>query len=193
MKERPIIFNTEMIQAILDDRKSQTRRVIKPQPKIDINIIPRGYCTLHDENGNWKIPRYGKIGDKLWVRETFHCYGQTEIIYKADNKPSFHGWTPSIFMPRIASRITLEITNIRPERVQDITTREAIKEGVKPDSLNKAFGTIWWKLYDTGKYETVNPIKSFQTLWDSINAKRGYPYKSNPWVWVIQFKKELKQ
>ncbi len=202
MKDRPIIFNTEMVQAILDDRKSQTRRVIKPQL-----LNPTWTGTRWVESGNdntihfeIKCP-YGKIGDRLWVRETWAVMEPAIIRYKAGGKDYFfnaiplsleyvftkHGssWRPSIFMPRIASRITLEITDIRVERVQDITRSDIRAEGlVCPEEL---------------KSDDVSPnykewyLKAFKDLWDSINAKRGYSWKSNPWVWVIQFKKELKQ
>lgn len=128
---------------------------------------------------------------RLWVRETWYprCadakdYGTDEIIYRADYggtggcvfRPS---WNPSIFMPRWASRITLEVTGVRAERVQDITEEDAKAEGV---ILHGG-----WNANDT-EY-AINYRGGFSRLWDSINAKRGYGWDKNPWVWVIEFKR----
>jgi hypothetical protein len=145
---------------------------------------------------------YGQVGDRLWVRETF-CYkvdpittvvSENEFWYKATNPEvikidddgshafrkdgwSASPWLPSIHMPRRASRITLEITNIRVERLQDIDEEDSIKEGILPFSPNGI------------AVSSTIPRKQFCTLWDSINAKRGYSWESNPWVWIIEFKK----
>ncbi len=195
MKERPIVFNTEMIQVILDDRKTQTRRVIKPQ-----FLNPTWTGTRWVESGNdntvhfeIKCP-YGKIGDRLWVRETWCAFVKEHIIdspyvYKSDMRDAEseecrqeyirlgypYQWKSPIFMPRIASRITLEITDIRVERVQDIPEREIFKEGITPAN---------WAGCNTDK-------EILARLWNSINYKRGYSWESNPWVWVIQFKNNL--
>jgi len=141
---KPIIFNSEMVRAILDEKKTQTRRVIKPQPKAVLSQLENSNLwtyTLCEKE--WKCP-YGKVGDKLWVRETWaNCKGlgivdenenPAEIIYRADEPwaEEWKGnWKPSIFMPHCYTRITLEITNIRVERVQDITEYDAKAEGVK--------------------------------------------------------------
>lgn len=185
MKERPILFSTEMVKAILDCRKTMTRRVVKPQSLFE------GKDGIITRYPNQEGCPYGQVGDRLWVRETF-CYkrdpitaitSDNEFWYRATNPEvikidddgshafrkdgwSASPWLPSIHMPRKASRITLEITNIRVERVQDITAGDTVKEGV------------------TGM--------SFQPLWDSINAKRGYSWQSNPWVWVIEFRQVKK-
>lgn len=152
-KARPIIFSGEMVRALLDGRKTMTRRVVKKQ-----------HCP------------YGQPGDLLWVRETWRqAQWKDGILYRADKARSLgmdeysdrHKWKPSIFMPRKASRLTLEITDIRMERVQDITTDDAIAEGIK-------------ELQGGAKVE-------FHNLWDSINAKRGYGWKANPRVWVVVF------
>jgi hypothetical protein len=184
MKERPIIMGAESVRAILEGRKTQSRRVIKPQPKfIGAPNVP---FKTDDANpkGIINCP-YGKVGDRLWVRETvffetFHQQSDAELerdgfnpnigvwVYRADNHdyPTITAnWTSPLFMPRIASRITLEITDIRVERVQDITEEDAIAEGV----------------------ESFNIVASYSYLWDSLNAKRGYPWESNPWVWVVTF------
>jgi hypothetical protein len=183
MKERPILFSGPMVQAILDGRKTQTRRVVKPQPeyweqtggyhypldKKPYRGAPVGRVRSIDE---YRCP-YGQPGDRLWVRETWHQYAGGEVIYRADYGPESYqagakGWRPSIFMPRWASRITLEITGVRVERVQDISADDARAEGVSaPDVL---------------------PRSKFATLWDSINAKRGYGWDMNPWCWCVEFK-----
>lgn len=162
MRERPISFSPEMAQAILDGRKTQTRRVIKSQPDecIWFGVRPTPYRhVINPQQPNVvhkniiKCP-YGKVGDSLWVRET---------------------WTiNSIFMPREASRITLEITNIRVERLQAISARDVIAEGV------------WDKTHTLGDF---NWQREWIEKWDSINKKRGYDWNSNPWVWVIEFVK----
>lgn len=192
MKERPIIFNGEMVRAILDGRKSQTRRVVKC---LDVPPV----C--------WKCP-YGVPGDRLWVRETFCIESSYEVgpypppfsdgrplnkhngwtcgewweqaHYKAtDPTPELEigtgdpgvKWTPSIHMPRWASRITLEIVNVRVERVQEIDEAGAILEGVDAEKYEKSY-----------RY-------AFSQLWDSINVKRGFGWDKNVWVWVIEFKR----
>ena len=200
MKEHPILFNTEMVKAILDGRKTQTRRIIKNIPSF-LNVeMDKDYRAVFYENV-WKIRHmlcpYGKIGDRLWVRETWCDYipqkkqvsnnyrgDDRQVIYKASHKMAdMEGfedmvleqdikWKPSIFMPRWVSRINLEITDIRVERVLDISEEDAKSEGV-----NRFEGK------DTYSYAV-----SFAGLWDSINAKRGYGWEINPWVWIIVFK-----
>ncbi|EJG2210103.1 TPA: hypothetical protein O4G03_003908 [Proteus mirabilis] len=201
MKEYPIIFNTEMVQAILAGRKTQTRRVVK-------NVMPDNCLWIKKptkiRNGTTThvldAPKYnlcplGKAGDRLWVRETWQgplvdCekaydlfkdptpYQKVEnCVYKADGVavPEYidcddnfrQGWRPSIHMPRWASRITLEITNVRVERLQDISEQDAIAEGITNISV-------------LSKY-------IFSTLWESIYGFDSW--SSNPWVWVIEFKK----
>ena len=222
MKERPILFNDEMVRAILAGRKSQTRRVVKKLPA----CIYDGRPCRHSWPGKridsicsdcWKewlkVCPFGTVGDRLWVREAWKPvlvrypvplpglrgevpsdYGvpDTEewegaipkkpllccgVMYRAtgdDDAP----WRPSIHMPRWASRITLEITDVRVERLRDITDEDAEKEGFCP--------AFYEKDYVRG-YRTGDGITWFSDLWDSLNAKRGYSWYSNPWVWVIQF------
>ncbi len=158
MKEKPIIFSTEMVRAILEGRKTQTRRVVKPQP-------PEGE-TVHvaySETWGVKCP-YGKPGDQLWVRETWNGTKNTGFYYRADPGTCAGKWKPSIHMPRHASRMYLGIINVRIEPLQYITVREAKAEGVE---------NLW----------------EFVKLWDTINAKRGYPWIMNPWVWVVEFRR----
>ncbi len=172
--ERPIIFSGDMVREILSGRKTMTRRVMKPQPIIDPRKIPRGYCTLHDKKtGEWRSPQHGVFGDRLWVRETwFSSECKKELLgYLADGDNP-HNVTyrvrPSIFMPRWASRITLEITDVKVSKLQEMNDEDAVKEGIK------------------GWTNQAAPIDCFMYLWDSINKK--YPWKSNPWVWVISFR-----
>lgn len=161
MRERPIIFSGEMVRAILEGKKTQTRRVMKPDWVRALDLgEPEDLVSAVTQ-----CP-YGQVGDRLWVRETWHrhdddimCYRATEICI------GFAQWKPSIFMPRKYSRITLEIVNIRVERVQDITFLDAIAEGVDID----------W------------PERNYRLLWNRINSKRGYGWDVNPWVWCLTF------
>ena len=168
IKQKPILFSTEMVRAILDRRKTQTRRILK-------------------EIKNEGCP-YGKIGDRLWVREPF-CDADpayfdkkgnlVQYAYKADNYPiGTFKWKPSIFMPKKASRITLEITNIRVERLNDISEQDAIAEGVEECDD---------KYHDDCQYGSIGNICSYKTLWESINGQGSWG--QNPWVWVIEFKR----
>lgn len=219
MNEKPIIFSGEMVRAILDGRKTQTRRVVKPPPGDGFEW--KGW--LADTSGNranigkacWdniesletlmiRCP-YGKPGDLLWVRETWGAIvyqdGQylqwkeadrskpfnTEIVFfraEEEGNEDLNGcWRPSIFMPRGLSRITLRVTDVRVERVQDIDKKSAIAEGVQ---WREAFpeGYTVGHDYDIRAYDAV---LSFKKLWDRINGKRGYGWDVNPWVWVVEF------
>lgn len=200
MKEHPIIFSTDMVKAILDGRKTQTRRVIKTQPSPNAKIFSRGLTlskTWQEYDGYYEDapPRlfdcpYGQVGDRLWVREKyafcavddrtsralyFDC-NYTDIIADKYDKTKL-GWHPSIHMPRWASRITLEITGIRVERLQEITPDDIKAEGIDVTYT----GTKQWSV--------GMPYSDMAKLWDSLNAKRGYGWEVNPWVWVIEFKK----
>lgn len=184
-----------MVRATLAGLKTETRRVGKCQnsyaTELGVDYIrhaTKGEVAVatyraHPGGGTarWGLCEcpYGIPGDRLWVREAFlnnSLPGYDPVyFYRADDpeKPIDRQWKPSIFMPRTASRITLEITGIRAERVQDITSASAIAEGIGVD--------------DGQMRETPN----FRELWDSINAKRAkgiYAWVNNPWVWVIQFK-----
>ena len=187
--ERPVLFRGEMVRAILDGRKTQTRRVIKPQPELRANgsVLWWKNDMLVPES-TYRSP-YGAPGDRLWVRESF-CYteGGIAVCHKENcTKDEFREgwwignifigpvkWRPPIHMPRWASRITLEVTAVRVERVQDISEEDALAEGV-------------WAAYKWAI--SCTPILGFKRLWDSINAKRGYSFDSNPFVWVIEFRR----
>ena len=187
--ERPIIFSAEMVRAILDGRKTQTRRVVKPQPEHFHYTKDAQYPCKPD--GEQVSCPYGQVGDRLWVRETF-CLGDgmnpsgdaTKPTYKADWPDVEHSrWKPSIHMPRWASRITLEITEVRVERLQEIREKSAVREGIKPPE--HAF-----RMISGGDIEVnESPQELFAELWDFLNAKRGYGWDTNPWVWVVSFAK----
>lgn len=195
MKEHPILMTTANVKAILEGRKTQTRRVIKRQPVVSdgflANVVPL-WLKL-DEYVN-EYCRY-KVGDRLWVRETLeHSNRGIPTRYAADGCPVMRDgesidWPfrksplPSIFMPRWASRINLEITGLRVERLQEISEKDYFAEGLRMPPVEECAGdggsrfiniNGWWKV-------------DFKNLWDSINAKRGYSWESKPWVWVIQF------
>lgn len=193
MKEIPIIFNAEMVRAILAGKKTQTRRVINPQPQGMPLLSEDGEVQLNEDgeipfrNGgklreiNFIKSKYGQPGDKLWVRETF---GEMdgEYHYRAQTHDGFIPavWKPSIHMPREASRITLKILDIRIERLQTISAKDVLAEGVK--CLPKE-GTMSWAL---------DSIRRFMNLWDSIHSKDDFSWETNPWVWVIEFKRVRK-
>ena len=170
MKERPILFSGPMVRAILDGRKTMTRRVIK---------APR-WSTPDKALVDFECP-YGWIGDRLWVRETWAkltpawSENPVEVRYRADFVPAEFAemvrWKSSRFMPRWASRITLEITGVRVERVQDITPDDCRAEGMPHD--NNDAGVRY----------------CFGQLWNTINSARGFGWDVNPWVWVVSFKR----
>lgn len=205
MKERPILFSGPMVRAILEGRKSVTRRVVKPkyQPFID-NLLKK---FLGDEWGNRPLPY--KKGDHLWVRETWSpSFGgaATDFIwYRATpDKGRFMledgtwvdqpidaeycgGWRPSIFMPRWASRITLEVTGVRVERLQEISEEDINAEGaITTDWLDWREDALTIALPEGSHVENEHDV--FAKLWDSINAKT-YPWSSNPWTWCIYFRR----
>ena len=176
MNEKPILFSTPMVRAILDGRKTMTRRVVKCDSIVD----NKPYWNIGGfREGNFPY----QVGIWLWVRETWQ--GTKDCIsYKASDPQqvvefNYEPWRPSIFMPRWASRITLEITNVRVERLQDISAPDCVNEGINTQGP-----------YDVAIYDefSSHSIAQFAYLWDSINSKK-YPWESNPWVFVISFKK----
>lgn len=249
MKERPILFNSEMVKAILDDRKTQTRRIIKLQPPENSRVIYDSLDCYEGEGWAFQYPKqiagglyhnaifelpqkgkcpYGQVGDRLYVREKWGYWGCTtggdpeehykSVMYHADGvKRNIHFDTfkamvdlgphqnikhksdcvyedyemrwycdchsewwqrkkiiSSIYMPKWAARIWLEVTNIRVERVQDISEEDCVSEGIK-------------HCVDLSK-KTSDHFR-FIVLWDSINNKRGFGWNKNPWVWVVEFKR----
>jgi hypothetical protein len=256
-----------MVCAILDGRKTQTRRVVKPQPDGFWGSMQHAFaggvlqCVVTKEGkptDKYLACPYGVPGDRLWVRETWGYRGakwdgavpdiwQTQIALAADDSVrvidlpdqtfsewkcqrkrrqgesaedyddyltrSFHDWRPSIFMPRWASRITLEITDVRVQRVQDISEGDAEAEGAEPcDSGLECSECPWIGFEDTPEVKRTDgedwgflcpncsqlcahhPIDEqyrfgVRHLWDSINAKRGFGWEANPWVWALTFRR----
>lgn len=188
MKERPIIFSTPMVRAILEGRKTMTRRIIKPQPKNGMlfNKIENNYALFFDdhlfepeinesEDQIVKCP-YGKLGDVLWVREAW-CVDSDDIgyYYKSSMPESVNDWSISwkspLFLPKAAARIWLEITWVSVERLDDINLQDIEAEGLP----------INWRDVCSSPYEWL------ETLWKKIIGKESWD--ANPWVWVITFKR----
>lgn len=246
IRERPILFSDPMVRAILDGTKTQTRRILSPQPSLaavdhfrHISIVSAtdawefqacsstggpvdAFRVGRDSVKAEIISPYGAPGDRLWVRETWAWRDDTRVVaYKADGEcgawigdggggrlwlrhggviahgipprpESWRGesyglgyfggrWRPSIFMPRWASRLTLQVTDVRVERLQDISEEDAIAEGVR--RLTGEFDGC----YMAGEAMSgTTAVECYARLWDSINAKRA-PWDSNPWVWVVAF------
>ena len=219
MKQHPIPFSAPLVRAIRAGIKTQTRRVVKSKL---VPIVEECFKV----NGKWcnhtfgyelgELCPYGVPGDQLWVRETWRtindpatCIGDAlDIDYRANGEERIGDrigtlkWKPSIFMPRWASRINLEVTGVRVERVQDISEEDAIAEGVYSRCVQAAPplhivtrfvapGVLHSNCYgdkDTEAAAYTSAREAYECLWDSINGKT-YPWDSNPWVWVITFKK----
>jgi len=233
MKERPILFSGPMVRAILEGRKTQTRRAVKlgrfPESTWKLTPVAGGlHRTSHDgivlsvpsgglsksmQDAIIRSP-YGQPGDRLWVRETWaphaddgQCFVnyetrrkgngeisepghvRPEIFYRADGgDPFINNWRPSIHMPRWASRITLEVTEVRVQRLQELSEEDAQREGVEyvPRGL--------WRDYRLSSateddFHILLPRRSFMSLWDSINGEHpGRFWDANPWMWAISFK-----
>ena len=178
MKERPILFSAPMVRALLAGTKTQTRRVIKPRHLAFFN--QDAAAMLNDWNER-PLP-YGQPGDRLWVRETFGFSGSgyiPDIHFRATNPeaPILGRWHPSIHMRRIDSRITLEITSVRVERLQEISADDARAEGC-PDKpvpgAEQASVDLLAKLW-------------YHDLWEQINGPASWD--ANPWVWAIEFRR----
>ncbi len=201
MKEHLILFKGDMIRAILDGRKTQTRRVVKPQPGVMPDLLPTGpgpiksVLTIEESPGITRYMGsknftdefcpYGKPGDRLWVRETIakgppQMDGRDSATYVADGKSTtLDTWTwkrdilPSIFMPYGLSRITLEVVSVRVERVQEITPPECEMEGIIGSTHASPVRGQPYDEYRNGDgLVYTEPRMAFKALWDSINAKR---------------------
>jgi len=198
MKERPILFNDQMVRAILSGDKTKTRRPIKPEPisRLGYSKVASDGCYgwVDGHGQRLKNPK-GKVGDRLWVREAFmHEPAEYEweasvsipcrpshTIYRADfiDDTKGAGWMPSIYMPRKLSRIDLAVTGVLVERLRDISRDEAMAEGIiqLPDG---GFG-----LRDGSHYHAEDPRQSFFSLWASIYGHDDV--ERNPWLWVTEF------
>ncbi len=238
MTDRPILFSGPMIRALLEGRKSQTRRILKPQPPTDMGLVgvyaPAltavfGYVT---PDADFKVPLRNMPGDRLWVREgwrTLGCHDHRQpsqieageaIHYEVDGQAP--QWTPrslggrrrpSMFMPRWASRLTLIVTDVRVQRLQEISEADALAEGVirqdpTPDDEDwnlrwsaeqglapEPMSPVWLapgtrQGYGTRRDEPQwgpTPEFAFRLLWDSLNAPRGFGWDANPWVVALTF------
>lgn len=213
--ERPILFNGEMVRAIFDGRKTQTRRPVKPILNKDGNYMHAGNVDLaHKEILEWRLQDgrwfglyeyttaayadcpYGQVGNRLWVRETFMGWYNTDdnsfshvAAFKADGYELELGekWSPSIHMPRAASRITLEITNIRIERLHRISESDSMQEG--SERLITKNCTAHDRVFlNLPLMDDLHPYKNgFALQWDCMYGN----WQLNPWVWVIEFKRVL--
>lgn len=196
MKERPILFNGDMVRAILEGRKTQTRRVIKTMNNNRLEVKVGGkWRQIHAADPNLPCP-YGQPGDRLWVRETFAIVPRTayacsdgvqQVLRPDDNhdaavfragweRSAPSRWRPSIHMPRWASRITLEIVSVRVERLNEISEQDAGDEGfdyLRGDGNSDISGDV--------------QRRWFRQLWESINGAGSW--EANPWVWVVEFKR----
>lgn len=208
MNERPILFKPELVRQILDGKKTQTRRIIKPGKKFILTEF-----DWNDGNPRWiKHCPYGKVGDILWVRETwceeeYYVPGsdrkEIKVYYKADWLDLEHikvvaythdnleegvelkrKWKPSIHMPKKYCRLRLLIKDVRVERIQDITVDDIIAEGIeyKP-FINEMYKE---KVFDSN---IRGLFEDWKKLWDNINAKRGFSWETNPFVWVLSYEK----
>ena len=255
MKDRPILFNGEMVRAILDGRKMQTRRVIRSpgnSKHIDrllgewgLSAPPYQYdgsawmpgeqlpwnwtgskppkigdwiwelqCDVDDHETTPIRCPYGAPRDHLWVRETWSYITLSEgeytgapdqrrrskdnvpvaMLYRADAERDGWEreapWSPSIFMPRWASRITLEVTDVRVERVQEIAPADCEAEGITCETkATPANGLPYYECRNGDGLIYGDARSAFAGRWDSINAKRGYDWRTNPWVWVVTFER----
>lgn len=225
MRERGMIFNAQMVRAILDGRKTQTRRIVAVQPESNQFGMLRitdstkrsdiGKCHWAESNATGTHTRsklfscpFGQPGDRLWVRETHRVHSRATdvatLVYKASerqswtqqthrvpisecNKPvSAEKWTPSIHMPRWASRITLEITGIRVERLNSISETDALAEGVKVVKVREG-GDRYCDYASPEINHYRRPSDSFISLWESIYGDESWQH--SPWVWVVEFKR----
>lgn len=214
MAIKPILFNTEMVRAILDGRKTCTRRVIKPQPN-EKHTFPFGFVTDSTEKKvvgyfGFGIDEYGGSiqyvkppyryapGDILYVRETWcddrqftHASTPGRYFYKASESGNFK-WHPSIHMPKEATRIWLKVTDVRVERLHEITNEGALREGAQGIRCDHvAIGEHGCTdCMNTGWIEP--PVVEFMQIWDSTIKKSDidrYGWDANPWVWVIEFER----
>lgn len=202
-KFKPILFSTEMVQAILEDRKTKTRRIlntgIKTMPEDTVVHITDNGAMAHFQSKSFNptnicgIKGKYEIGDILWVRETFQklessLHPGVDYLYKADIdlfNPDMILWGPSIHMPKEAARIFLEVTDIRVERLRDISEEDAIAEGFGK-IVNEQYEHPGWFVNHLNNHHMFNAVDSFASMWVKLCGKGAW--KQNPWVWVYEFK-----
>lgn len=232
MQERPIIFSTDMVEAILAGQKTQTRRVIMPQPEYFAHDGDLAFADKHSHPAfEYKrgIKKTYEPGDRLYVRERFYpkdpdtgtgpfyCAKHPDEPQISDFDLSTLRWKPSIHMPKAAARLWIKVIDVRVERLQEISEEDAQAEGVAfnftQEQIDRVVG-LYGKPEDHGyrnylwhgepdvtaaqvdawpyQYSTYKSARdSFSSLWQKINAKRGWGWKSNPWVWVVEFEPTL--
>jgi hypothetical protein len=215
VKEHPILFSAPMVRAILAGRKTQTRRVLKPQPPEDTVLGPEVYTStvtdrhgeevegpevygIYGPDGDWGQKISIQPGDLLWVKEAWigpvgkNADGVDVYSYASTNgeRRGTVKWGNPRFMPRIASRITLRVTDVRVQCLQEISAEDAVAEGLvarneEPgDPSVTKWGLPEWEFWQC----RFSPIDAFEAIWDSINAERA-PWASNPWVVAYTFKR----
>lgn len=233
-RERPILFSGAMVRAILDGKKTQTRRVLNPQPGPEVvalrhtatvkrtgkaqytayNVeggVAYAFPAAHSVRAEIDCP-YGQPGDRLWVRESFQPlfadgfdHGDERLDYKTgagyrviypatDGVVEWHHEddgvvtrvTPSIYMPRWACRLVLEVTDVRVERLQDISGEDSLAEGIE---IPRCACDACFMSSAPCTADSSEAVQAFRALWDSINAKRGFGWDTNPWVWVVSFRR----
>ena len=209
MTVKPILFNTDMVRAILDGKKTVTRRLVRPQPTGNYFT---GVCTGSTQTGDKAVgqffwgERQGEIsesasppcqtGDILYIRETWQCinpYSDKEFVYKASCDADFASdiakWLPSIHMPKEAARIWLEVTDVRVERLQRMSHEDMRNEGIHYCECPDGFT---WKPSTDMNHCYVTHSGAFEALWNSTvnkNDMEHYGWEANPWVWVIEFER----
>lgn len=207
MADRPILMSAPMVRAILAGAKTQTRRLVKGAPDDWAPMQPEVYSpTVVDRHGeelpgpdafgagnedgsDWVRCPYGQPGDRLWVRETHMDLGAC-YLYRADDSAEQERalvapgqrWRPAIHMPRAASRITLEITAVRVERLRDISEADARAEGI-----SEFVGGWWCEHDDAEQIAGMTPQEGYAHLWERINGAGSWA--ENPWVWVVTFQR----
>lgn len=223
MKEHPILFSEPMVRAILEGRKTQTRRPMKV-PDFDRvaydaerGVLELGITIEGNTASMGRVRAPFAVGDRLWVRETFASFkGSSEpvsprdasYVVMADGAQKYRDgsyspglatyapgasdgikWRPSIHMPRWASRITLEVTDIRPERVKSITNSDATAEGVEYRRAGGMSPGGSGTFHVGEAHYGRAPKESFELLWDSIYGRGAFRWQHNPWVWAVAFKR----
>ena len=196
MAIKPILFNTEKVRAILEGRKSCTRRLVKPEPQgyFEVNEEP---LYIYDTDGNQgKITSPYQPGDILYVRETWKNAPNGYFYYEdwqRDDIADVTKWKPSIHMPKEAARIWLKVTDVRVERLQEITEEQACVEGTDPWDEACYENNGWHPTFsDPDSGGDPNMIDGFHKLWNSTIKKSDldrYGWDANPWVWVIEFER----
>lgn len=197
MKERPILFSGPMVRALLEGRKTVTRRVVRDAKPLAPDVTDFGYwvandAAVHEEGVRFLRCPYGQPGDRLWVKETVRwAAAMGRAFYAADKAPSvIDNWPwqrrvlPSIHLPRGASRITLEVTNVRVERLHDITEEDIEAEGVElsPDGVS-----AYYEEPNGCGGQLPTAREAFEHLWSVINGAASW--KANPWVWRVAFRR----